>query len=63
MRQSKMGGRGSCRAKTTANGDWRLAIGQTAARQSEQAFLCAKVMAQKSHLLRSEGERRWESAF
>jgi len=26
-----MGGRGSCRAETTANGDWRLATGKTAA--------------------------------
>ncbi|MEJ7612526.1 MAG: hypothetical protein SQA66_02675, partial [Candidatus Fervidibacter sacchari] len=24
-----MGGRGSCRAKTTANGDWRLVNGET----------------------------------
>jgi len=25
---NKMGGRGSCRAETAANGDWRLAIGE-----------------------------------
>ena len=29
--KQKMGGRGFCRAKTTANGDWRLATGKTAA--------------------------------
>jgi len=28
---SKMGGRGSCRAKTTANSEWQIAIGQIAA--------------------------------
>jgi hypothetical protein len=29
--RNELGWRGSCRAKTAANGDWRLATGKTAA--------------------------------